>query len=162
MSSHNCHKRFSPAWGWRAASFGLLMAFVVSGCSHSVKAPQTTEVSGKVTYNNKPVPGGVVTFVAVKGGFAGNGTIDENGNYKATSVPVGDVKITVSNKMLSAGRGAPAPGHGPMLGGRPGGEKPNEQKGHYIALPPKYADADTTDLTYTVVSGPQSHDITLK
>jgi hypothetical protein len=112
-----------------------------------------------VTYNGKPVTGGEITFLAAKGGFAGGGTIEEDGSYKATSVPVGEVKITVNNKMLQKGRGVPR--SGPMLK-RPDAEQPKEFKGTYIDLPSKYGNADETDLTYTVKPGPQTYDITLK
>ncbi len=144
----------------RCAPLWLLVAAVVGGCSgEAVKPPPSAEVSGKVLFNGKPVSGGEVTFVAVKGGFASGGRIDESGNYKVTA-PVGEVKITVDNRMLQKGRGAPRAG-GPMLK-KPDGPTPQEMKGQYVALPPKYATADRTDLTYTVVSGSQSHDITLE
>jgi hypothetical protein len=148
-------------WRYWAASLGLLMAAAIWGCSGGTKPPPSAEVSGKVTYKGQPVPGGEVTFVTVKGGYASGGRIDENGNYKVT-VPVGDVKITVDNTMLGrGGRGAPRGGGGGMLK-RPDSEAPTEWKGHYIDLPSKYANADQTDLTYTVVAGSQTHDITLK
>jgi len=144
--------------GWlRCAPLSLLVAAVVCGCTSPPKPPPSAEVSGKVLYKGQPVSGGEVTFIAIKGGFASGGIIDENGNYKVT-VPVGEVKITVDNRMLQKGRGAPKAG--PMLK-NPNAEQPKEMKGHYVALPAKYASADQTDLTYTVVIEPQTHDITL-
>ncbi|QJW96441.1 hypothetical protein FTUN_3998 [Frigoriglobus tundricola] len=65
------------------------------------------EVSGKVLLQGKPVPGGQVSFVAVNGGFAASGNIDENGIYQIKA-PVGEVKITVTNSMLQARKGAGA------------------------------------------------------
>jgi hypothetical protein len=152
----------NSSW-WRrwAAPLGLLMAAVVCGCSGGTKAPANAEVSGKVTYKGQPVPGGEVVFVTVNGGFANGAMMDENGEYKITA-PVGDVKITVSNSMLrTGGRGAPRGGGGGMLK-RPDSEQPKEAKGRYIDLPSKYANADLTDLTYTVVKGTQTHNIELK
>jgi hypothetical protein len=150
----------SHTWRRWAAPLALWTAAVICGCSGS-KAPSSAEVSGKVTYNGRPVTGGQVTFVTVKGGYASGGVIDENGNYKVT-VPVGDVKITVDNSMLGrGGRGVPRGGGGGMLK-RPDSEAPTEMKGRYMDLPSKYANADQTDLTYTVVAGPQTHNIELK
>jgi hypothetical protein len=141
----------------RYAPLGLLVAVLVCGCNGGLKPPQTAEVSGKVLFNGQPVPGGEVTFVAIKGGYASGGAIDENGNYKVT-VPVGEVKITVDNRKLQKARGAPKAG--PMLK-NPDAPAPSEMKGKYISLPTKYANADKTDLTYTVVLGSQTHEITL-
>ncbi|HBI46455.1 MAG TPA: hypothetical protein DDY78_26920 [Planctomycetales bacterium] len=64
------------------------------------------DVSGKVLFQGKPLPGGQVTFVVVKGGFASSGPIGENGNYQIKS-PVGDVEISVDNRMLQQQRGKP-------------------------------------------------------
>jgi len=156
--------RIVQAWAARLPLRGcfttwLLLAAAVCGCTGSVKPPPSAEVSGQVLFKGKPLPGGEIAFVAIKGGFASNGPIDENGNYKVT-VPVGAVKITVDNRMLQKARGAPKAG-GPMLGKKPDAEQPKEMKGHYVDLPSKYANADKTDLTYTVVDGPQTHEITL-
>jgi hypothetical protein len=118
------------------------------------------DVTGRVLYKNKPVLGGQVQFAAVDGGFSSNGIIDPNGNYKITA-PVGDVKITVDNRMLG-GRGAmsrEAARHG---AGRPDAGAPTPVKGTYMEIPHRYYLIDTTDLTYTVTDGPQSHDIELK
>jgi hypothetical protein len=142
-------------------ALSFLAAALVCGCSGS-KVPDTTaEVTGTVTYNGKPVPGGMINFVATKGGYSGGGNIDENGNFKATTVPVGEVKITVDNSMLNRGRGVPAGGRGPGLK-RPDAAGPEEVKGHYVDIPNKYANVDTSDLTYTVTKGAQKHDVELK
>jgi hypothetical protein len=118
------------------------------------------EVTGRVLYKNKPLTGGQVQFVAVEGGFGSNGIIDEKGNYKINA-PVGDVKITVDNRMLSLRIGANHPAA--MRGaGRPDAGEPTPVKGTYVQIPFKYYEMDKTDLTYTVTNGPQTYDIELK
>jgi hypothetical protein len=118
------------------------------------------EVTGKVLYKNHPVTGGEVQFVAVDGGFAANGIIDEKGNYKIDA-PVGDVKITVNNRMLvqRTGRNPDAARKG---AGRPDAGEPTPVKGVYVEIPNKYYEVDRSPLTYTVKNEAQTHDIELK
>src|SRR5947209_18635287 len=95
------HLPASPraALGLRILPFGLLM--LVLGCAGGSSAtPELAPVSGKVTFKGKPLPGGRITFVALKGGQTGSGNIDEKGEYQIRA-PVGDVSITVDNQMLS-------------------------------------------------------------
>jgi hypothetical protein len=135
---------------------------LAGGCKRVRHSAEHTEVTGKVLYNGKPLPGGQVTFVAVEGGFASNGTIDEEGNYKINA-PVGPVKIGVDNKMLSAQRGRPADIRGPGGPGakKPGAVDPNPIKGTYVGIPLKYASPETSGLTFTVTKGSPTHDIQL-
>jgi hypothetical protein len=143
----------------RSLPLVLLVAAVVgSGCGGAVKPPPNADVSGKVYYKGQPLPGGLVSFVTVKGGFASGGTIDENGNYKVTA-PVGEVLVTVDNTMLKTGRGVPREGPHPK---NPDAPAPQEMKGRYVAIPNKYANADQSGLKYTVVEGPQTYDIKLE
>jgi hypothetical protein len=144
-----------PAW-WRCFPFGLLvLAMVAAGCGGQRASYQTAEVTGKVTYKGKALPGGMVNFVADKGGVASNGVIDENGNYKI-SAPIGDVHISVDNRMLEK----KGPG-GPVLR-RPDSDAPTVPKGTYVQIPEKYAATDFSGLTYKVVAGTQTHDIPLE
>ena len=141
--------------GGRWFLVGLLFAAV--GCGPPKKV-EHADVSGQVSYKGQPLPGGRITFVAAKGGFAGSANIDEEGKYKV-SAPVGDVKIGVDNSMLRAQRGAPK--NAPRLQ-RPGSEDPNLVKGHYVNLPDKYAKPDDSGLTFKVEKGAQTHDINLE
>jgi hypothetical protein len=147
-----------PSVLWRCFPLGfLVLAVVAAGCGGQRASYQTAEVSGKVMYKGKALPGGMVNFVADKGGVASNAIIDENGNYKI-SAPIGDVHISVDNRMLEKkGSG------GPVLR-RPdseGGVAPTVPKGTYVPIPEKYTATDFSGLTYKVVSGTQTHDITL-
>jgi hypothetical protein len=131
----------------------LVLAFAY-GCATKHKY-DTAEVTGKVTFKGKPLPGGSITFVAVKGGTATSGIIEESGDYKV-SAPIGEVKIQVDNRSLEKKKGPT----GPILK-RPDQGEPNTAKGTYVAIPEKYYTADDTPLTYTVKSGSQIHDISL-
>jgi hypothetical protein len=125
-------------------------------------------VSGKVLIDDKPLPGGEISFVTVKGGFASSGKIDENGNYKL-SAPVGEVTITVNNAMLQ-GQAPHKGAKGKGGGGPPPKELPHPKqvaadvqptKGHWVSIPSRYSNADTSELKYTVKEGPQTYDVKL-
>jgi hypothetical protein len=145
---------------WRSHILGFLAAAVLCcGCGGGTRSVATAEVSGRVLYKGKPLPGGRITFVADDNAFASGGTIDENGNYKV-SVPVGDTHIAVDNRSLERGRGAPR--GGPLMGHQqPQGEGPTELKGQYVPIPAKYYASDQSGLAYKVTSGAQSHDVNL-
>jgi hypothetical protein len=135
----------------------LCLLVPVIGCSSKAKPPEVTEVSGKVLFQGKPLPGGRVIFVTVQGAWSGSGVIDENGNYKFNA-PVGEVKIGVSNDMLAPTRKPFT--KNPVLK-RPGTE-PIEQKGHYVAIPDRYTSPEESGLTYRVEKGAPPHEIRLE
>jgi hypothetical protein len=145
-------------------SLGLLL--VITGCKGRPHSVEHAEISGKVLFQGKPLPGGVVNFVAVNGGFANTGVIDENGNYQLKA-PVGEVRIGVSNKMLRSG--APTKEGGQKKEPKTAREEKTADqkkgqrgvKGRYVDIPPSYTDPSTSGLTYTVKPGAQTHDIEL-
>jgi hypothetical protein len=116
----------------------------VNGCGS-----KTGTVFGRVIYQGKPVPGGMVNFlpqVEQHQGQVFSSIIDENGNYKVIKVPIGPGKITVQD---------------------PGGRRPMTQPKHLLPktrkeYPKRYATPEGSDLTYTVAAGTQEHDIELK
>ena len=129
---------------------------LIVGCTSKRRAAEHADVTGRVLYKTKPVLGGQVMFVT-SDGFSSSGVIDEQGNYKI-SAPVGDVRITVDNRMVGE-KALPAAAKG---AGRPDAEPPNPIKGVYRELPSKFYVVETSGLTYTVKSGSQTHDIELK
>jgi len=145
-------------------SLGLLV--VITGCGGRPRSVEHAEVTGKVMFQGKPLPGGVVNFVTVNGGFAATGTIDDKGNYQIKA-PVGEVRIGVSNLMLRGG--SPTKDGGPKKEPKTAREEktadqqkgPRGVKGYYVAIPPSYTDPITSGLKYTVKPGPQTHDIEL-
>jgi hypothetical protein len=56
----------------------------------------TGDISGKVTYLDKPLPSGSVTFLDAGGKAVGSSPISSDGSYSAGGVPVGPVKILVT------------------------------------------------------------------
>jgi hypothetical protein len=121
----------------------------------------TVEVSGKVFFNGQPLPGGQVTFTAAEVQFVSSAVIDEKGDYKIDG-PVGhEAKISIDNRILfpSSSKYAQARKSG---AGRPPGEEAPRIKGTYKKIPTKYHSPDTSGLTYTVTSGPQTYNIQLK
>jgi hypothetical protein len=148
-------------------SLGLLTG--TTGCTKNSREPQHAEVSGKALFKGKPLPGGRVTFAAIKGGFASAVPIDENGNYKINA-PVGEVLIAVDNRMFQAQGGS---GKGKNFAQTSGADhrlkRPDSQekeattiKGRrYVPIPTRYANCDTSGLTYTVKPGPQTYNIEL-
>ena len=156
----------------------LLSILVVTGCTRSNE--QTAEVSGKVTYNGKPLPGGRVTFVTANG-YAGHGTISPQGEYSLQS-PLGEVQIGVDNTMLRSDpqweknknkgrlpiqqakkgeaqepptKSAKSPAANQRVTGKQG------VVGTYIHIPGRYADPTLSGLKFTVTAGSQTHDIEL-
>jgi hypothetical protein len=137
----------------------LMLAVGGSGCGgggHKTKNIETAEVSGKVLFRGKPLPGGRVTFLD-SGGAAQGGNIDENGNYKVAA-PIGDVKIGVDNRALEPTRER---GPKPPVLKRPDADAPETIKGRYVEIPNKYYSPTESGLTYKVVSGAQTYDIKL-
>jgi len=141
-------------------SVGLLG--LATGCPKP-KSIEMAQVSGKVLFRGQPLPGGRVTFVSQAGqAFTSGGNIDENGNYKVEA-PVGDVKVSVDNRMLEASagrRGQGPPAAKPGLK-RPGSEEPKTIQGQYIEIPKKYYSADESGLTYKITKGSQTIEIRL-
>jgi hypothetical protein len=135
----------------------LLLLLFAAGCTHKPTSVNHVEVSGKVLYKGKPLPGGRVTFVATNGAFADSGNIEEDGTYKLNA-PVGPVKISVNNQML---RVQHAPVQNEEMMKRSGNGELHPIKGTFVAIPNKYYDAEASGLTYTVEPEPQKHDINL-
>src|SRR5262249_53766775 len=92
-------------------------------------------VKGTVYYKDKPLPAGVITFVA-KNRKVGTATIQSDGAYVLKNVAAGEVTIVVTS-------GA--------VGGKPA-----------VPIPQEYSDAAKSKEKYTVTSGDQEHDIKLK
>jgi hypothetical protein len=144
-------------------AWGMLLAIAASvglaGCG-----PASGTISGKVSYKGAILKGGNVSFVSADGKIAKSSPIAEDGSYSIEKMPVGTVKISVETKTLEqaakARRNDPPPGQT-----RPGDKTqsdPAEAAKRYVPIPEKYADPNTSELTYTVTSGTQPHDIELK
>lgn len=143
-------------------SIWVPVVFLV-GCGPAGKKIQQAEVSGKVYYQGKPLPGGNVKFVN-SSGYIGISVIDPaDGSYKLEA-PVGEVKIAVDNRMLNTGGRQRPPVDLSAVkrerSNRPGGGG-QVITGTFVPLPAHYSDPERSGLNYTVKNGSQTHDIEL-
>jgi hypothetical protein len=133
-----------------------LALLALAGCG-----PATGSISGKVTYKDKPLPGGMVTFFAADK-KSQTAVIGTDGTYTIDRVAVGPAKIAV---LPPAAPPKMPPGmkmDAGKMGGAPEGGSPPPSADKPVSLPPKYQDPEKSELTYTVTAGKQEHDIPLK
>ena len=138
----------------------LLATLAATGCSGS-----SVTVTGKVSYLDKPVKGGNVTFISTEGKRSVSGPIDEDGSYKLERVPSGEVKICVETESLNPAKQPRRPINAPPKDVTPpDGYKPPSQENtsrRYIKIPPEFADPEKTTKSHTITGGSQEYDIKL-
>ncbi len=150
--------------GTRAARWLLLAlgtALFAAGCSKP-----TGTVSGTVTYKGQKLKGGQVVFTpSSDSGYPVSAEIKEDGTYTIEKCPTGPVKISVETSYLRPPAGTVgARNNAPKELPPNAGYKPPDVQNNlarYTEIPDKYENASTSGLTYTVTSGPQTHDIPL-
>jgi hypothetical protein len=153
-------------WTWRRTTVLVLaLAPLSAGCGSK------GTVSGKVFYQGKPLPGGMVTFLQEKGAFYS--VINEDGGYKVVGIPPGPATITVSSPDPPQPTRQP-PGKPPTMENLKNSKgnvppeiaqhmgDPEAGKRKYMSIPANYKDPNKSGLTYTVTSGSQNFDIQLK
>lgn len=144
--------------GW-VVVLGLLM--LVAGCSSKAS------ISGKVTYNGEPMPGGSITFMPVQGGGGGTAKIDpKDGSYEMTSLPTGKMKIGVAPIVQPVmPRGMKPYGPPPGSGAPPEalkGLNSGSTEGKHVPVPQEYTDPESSSLEVEVKSGKNTHNVELK
>jgi hypothetical protein len=138
---------------------GLGLVYHLSGCSADPNMPKLGKVSGKVSYQGKPLDAGRVVFtpVAGKGGESdqgASGEISSDGSYEMTTFNTGDGVVLGQHIVTVVVQKGEMP-------------KPDAD-GHinYVlpknATPAKYATADKSPLRCTVVAEGMTFDIELK
>jgi hypothetical protein len=138
---------------------GLGLVYHLSGCSADPNMPKLGKVSGKVSYQGKPLDAGRVVFtpVAGKGGESdqgASGEISSDGSYEMTTFNTGDGAVLGQHIVTVVVQKGEMP-------------KP-DANGHinYVlpknATPVKYATADKSPLRCTVVAEGMTFDIDLK
>jgi hypothetical protein len=143
----------------RPLLFFSLCAALLAGCSSE---PETAKVSGKVTYKGQPVTGGQMYFYPAEGGGL-PGSITPDGTYAIVGLPPGKVTVTIETESINPNRTVRTYGdkRGGGMGPTPEGVN-TSGGGIYVQIPKKYAQKATTDLTFEVTGGEQTHDIQLK
>lgn len=123
--------------------------FALAGCGNG-----TIDVSGKVTFNGKPVVYGTVVVVGGDG-IPKAGTIRPDGSFQLTGVTTGFVKITVSSPKPPGNEPPPKkqdPDDDKILPPPPSPAPPEVIK-NWVALPEKYGNPDKSALTATIKAG---------
>ena len=139
-------------------SLPLLAVLALVGCG-----PSTGSVSGKVTYKDKALPGGMVTFVGSDQRVKST-PIGADGTYTIDGVTVGTAKISVAPPVPLPKMPKGMKMDAAKMGGAPtdtaGAAPPADVKP--IFLPQHYQDPETSKLTFPIAKGKQNHNIELK
>jgi hypothetical protein len=139
-------------------------ALVLAGCSGDDGIGKRFPVSGKVTYDGKPLPTGTVNFLPEdpKTGRPATGEIQSDGSYTLTTQTPGDgamggkYKVAISAYSVDASKTA-----SPPQGGTADQVVVAQAQGKSL-IPIKYTGTDTSGLTATVGPGSTSFDFDLK
>jgi len=129
------------------AGVALLSVSLATGCGP--KEGPKADVSGKITFQGKPVTAGSISFI--KDDIVAAGAI-KNGEYKVIGAPIGLVKIGIVTPAAPPEKQMKQKVEGKSFSGDGGGP--------VVSVPPKFSNPDASGLTYTVTEGaPQTHDI---
>jgi len=140
----------------------VILSLALVGCG----AP-TAKVSGKVTYGDKIVKGGDVTFV-VEGKGTASARIKEDGTYTVEGVPAGTAKVCVDTKAFNPANVTGVvqlnpPKDAKLPEGLAGaGADRSELQRRFVQIPERYADLNKTPLTTTITGGTQEYNIKIE
>jgi hypothetical protein len=150
-----------PALGSLRGYGGLVLLAVCAGCSSSSQGT----ISGKVSYQGKPVPTGTVVFVPQVQGGSFVAQI-RDGQYKLENCPVGPAKIAVSSRPANTAprkgmmsKIKPPPEIQEKLRGGTPAEGASSNDAPTVKMPPRFQDPEKSGLSYTVKGGSQVYDI---
>jgi hypothetical protein len=135
-----------------ACALALTLALAAGGCGG------TGTVSGKVTYQGKALPGGLVTCMT-KENRPYYGTIAADGTYAVAGVPAGPVTVSVESRPADGEPPVPLPDKD-QPPARPAA--PNPKPPPAVPIPRQYSKPDSSGLSLTVVRGTNPFDIDLK
>jgi hypothetical protein len=143
----------------RLACAALFLAGCIglAGCQGKASAP----VSGKVTYQGRPVTSGVVVLIGPDGKTSSPGLVRPDGTFTIPNAPVGTVKVSFDNPPPP--RVTSAPG-APRGGAAAQEEQENAAQARlYVPTPLQYKDPNRSGVTLTVKRGKNDGcDIALK
>jgi hypothetical protein len=156
--------RFSGRTGHTFRAGCLLLALAADGCSRA-----TGKLSGKISYNGKPLAVGSVVFIGVEA-QPRTAWIEADGSYQFNEVPVGEAKLAVcspdpdlAERTRSQTKTRPGtkkakrvlPMHSPP-------EMAGEDRWKWFAIPSKYGDVDHSGVRVTIQSGLNMYPIEMK
>jgi hypothetical protein len=125
-----------------------LLALLAVGCQNK------GDVSGRVTFKDKPLVYGTVSFETTEGPSV-QAVIKQDGSYVAHGVGLGEARVTVNS--------ADPKQVGSMLSWKNPAAKPQALNIQgWFPIPEKFASTGTSGLTKTVKRGDNKYDIDLK
>jgi hypothetical protein len=145
---------------------GFVLGMVLTGCSGG---PRLGKVSGRVTFNGKPVPTGTIMFYP-DAGPAAVGAIGPDGTYTLATIKPGDGAVVGSHRVTIQ---ATTVGPGSLVDPKSFEEEMQlaqrkDPKAKVLVpgkvdwiVQEKYSRPDTTDLTATVLPGTNTIDFLL-
>jgi hypothetical protein len=140
-----------------ACAAGLALLIVI-GCADDSGLAKRYPVSGKVSYNGKPVPQGRIDFAPAKGGEgrAASGDIAD-GSYSLTTATTGDGAIPGPYKVSVIAKERPATKAASKFGGAPSQQEVVRlNKETKSLVPTKYSDPQSSPLTTEVKAESQT------
>jgi hypothetical protein len=130
VTSRNWHQQ--TYWTGNALMLAALaiVAFI-AGCSPTPTGPKDRAVvSGIVTFDGKPLPGGVLNFQSTERPVGATTMIKSGGAYSTDRAPLGNNVVTIETASLQFGNGAA-----------------------FVRIPVKYSDPKSSGLVVDVHSG---------
>lgn len=144
----------------------LCVAFVCAlacgcGTSYNDGLNRDGELSGVVYLGDKPLGGGRVECYSENGKYSAMGNINAEGKYTIKEPPLGACKLVVKTSYLKDSPATATKTGKNNPGGSAGMVIPDDLGFKYTAIPAKYEELATTDLTVTIEKGNRNHDIKL-
>lgn len=139
----------------RFTSCIALVTALLTGCGGGSKHPRTAAVSGKVTFDGKPLETGSLLFVPVGGGPSAQGQINADGTYslgtftETDGAVLGQFKVMITAYSIPAGAAVLPENEG----------RGNE--GIKSLIPEIYSDLEKSGLTATVTETANTIDFDL-
>lgn len=135
------------------AAAGLTVAVAISGCE---SGPGFGDMSGTVTYEGKPLPGGQVIVTNEADNLMASGYLSPEGTYSIKQVPAGPVRVIVRNEELKHQISEKAAKDLQRKGVPIVIEKDPSKGNKYVPIPARYASRETSELKYEVKKNEES------
>jgi hypothetical protein len=143
---------------------------LIAGCTLSVSAcsgggleklPETgATLEGTVTFKGEPVQFALVIAVGPDGKGSATGNIREDGKYRMTNVPLGEVKVAVNTE---AGKGDyMSKVMSQSYQGPEAKVKGKKASLKFIDVPKQYHDPEKSGLSTTIKEGANTYNIEIK